>query len=579
MLLPATVNAAIYPSSKGVWLVVASRDNPRTAISFAKQLAKRKSNVSVFRSNNGWYAITLGWTRKSTGRPIRNRLVSQGIISGDSYFHSGERFVELIWSTSGVTGRSRSRILAATRLGAVRPSAPIRVDHSSDGPGYVTGLANRSDSYLSFRTGPSTSNRETRRLRKNTRFQIIGARKGWYNVRLTNGRKGWVYGRYVGFGTPNIETAKPDPIPKPATPPKPEYIVSETQNGLKLVVNGLEQAGFGYLSLRKGPGDNYFEMARLKDKTKLIVTGKSGKWYRVKPAPSVEGWVTSEYVKTAEVPTFGPEKETEKVETPKTPETIDIAISKTPTTNSGTATKIFEARGKRVALILGNSAYKHTTALPNPKNDADKISTMLKGLGFQVIVGLDGTKVQMEASIREFVRILPDSKAALLFYAGHAMQVKGSNYLIPIDAKLEDSTAIDFETINLASILNFVDAPGRVSIALLDACRDNPMSRRFARSFGATRSAFLGRGLATPSGTGDLLIGFATAPGEVALDGDGENSPFTLALLKHLPTKGLEIEVMLKRVRNEVSTLTAGSQIPWVSSGLRKEFYFEREAK
>ena len=579
-MFSSAASAAIYPSSNGAWLVVGSRSSAATAISYAKQVARKHSNVGVFLSSNGWYAITLGWSGKSAGESYKRRMKIRGTIPGDSYLHSGERFLELVWSTSGVTGRSRSRILSAMRLRSGGGSAPEpkpepRIDHSSDGPGYVTGLANNTDSYLSFRTGPSTKRREKQRLSMNTRFTIIGAQKGWYNVRLrSSGRSGWVYGRYVGLGTPRIEVVQPKP--KPVKPPKPQIVISEAENGLKLEVSGLDTAGFGYLSLRKGPGDSYIEIARLKDKTKLVVTGKSGKWYRVKPAPSIEGWVTSEYVTAAEVPTFGP-PDPPKEEEHKT-ETIDIAkttktTDPTPTTPNPAAN---DSQGRRVALILGNSAYVHTTMLPNPKNDASKISDMLKSLGFEVIVGLDGSKVEMESSIRDFVRLLPGSKTALFFYAGHAMQVKGNNYLIPIDAKLEDSTAIDFETINLSAILNFVDEPGRISIALLDACRDNPLSRKFARSFGATRSAFLGRGLASPTSTGNLLIGFATAPGEVALDGDGDNSPFTKALLKHMPTEGLEIEAMLKRVRTEVYSITSGSQSPWVNSGLRKEFYFKK---
>ncbi len=384
---------------------------------------------------------------------------------------------------------------------------------------------------------------------------------------------GWVLMQSVdcGGGTQRPQQIKTVPV-VPPTPPKPKIIISEADNGTKLQVSGLTNAGFDYVALRKGPGDNYLEVARLREQTKLVVTGRYGEWYRVKPAPSIEGWVKSDYLAAAEVPTFGPPiKDAE----PKTkPEATDIAVIKKP--ESDTQQTLVQPMGKRVALVLGNSAYQHTTALPNPKNDADRVSAKLKELGFTVIVGLDGGKMDMERSIREFVRELPDSEAALFFYAGHAMQVNGNNYLIPVDAKLEDSTAIDFETIQLSSILQFVDQPGRVSIALLDACRDNPLSRRFARSVGATRSAFIGRGLASPSTSGNLLIGFATAPGEVALDGDGDNSPFTTALLKHIGTPELEIEAMLKRVRSDVFAATDRRQSPWVNSGLRKNFFFRK---
>jgi uncharacterized caspase-like protein len=120
-----------------------------------------------------------------------------------------------------------------------------------------------------------------------------------------------------------------------------------------------------------------------------------------------------------------------------------------------------------------------------------------------------------------------------------------------------------------------MNADNRISIALLDACRDNPLSRRFSRSLGSVRSASVGRGLAVPvAAGGEMLIGFATAPGEVAQDGTGRNSPFTTALLKHMATPGLEIELMLKRVKEEVYNLTDRAQEPWHNSGLRREFYF-----
>jgi uncharacterized caspase-like protein len=199
----------------------------------------------------------------------------------------------------------------------------------------------------------------------------------------------------------------------------------------------------------------------------------------------------------------------------------------------------------------------------------------LKKLGFEVVKGLDLTKSGMEASIRDFVRLMPGADVTLFFYAGHAMQVNGINYLIPIDAALADSTAIDFETINFSVILNFMNENDRTSIALLDACRNNPLARNFTRKLGKSRSAFVGRGLAAPtSNTGQMLIGFATAPGEVALDGEGKNSPFTTALLKHMETPGLEIELMLKRVKSDVYEETEGNQSPWNNSALRKEFYF-----
>src|SRR5262249_37456103 len=151
----------------------------------------------------------------------------------------------------------------------------------------------------------------------------------------------------------------------------------------------------------------------------------------------------------------------------------------------------------------------------------------------------------------------------------HAMQVDGRNYLVPVDAKLETASDLNFETIKLDEILDNLTDPSRASIVILDACRDNPLARSFAAKLGATRSAAVSTGLAAYSAVGTgTLIAFSTAPGQVALDGDGTNSPFTTALAKHLHTPGLEIRQMLTRVRADVLASTHNRQTPWDNSSL-----------
>ena len=563
LLFTSQVYAAIQPGPGNGWLVVGSRDNSSAAVTFARQLSGRFPGVHVFLSSNGWYAITLGWMSIDAGNAYKDSLIGQGLIPGDSYFHNGQRYLSLHWSTTGLRGGSVAQVLSATGIGA---GAPVGGGNSSGQTGYVSGLSVSGDNYLSLRTKPSRRGREIARLRSNTQVSILGESSGWYNVELSNGQRGWAFGRYITLGSANAT--------------RPEIVIDDSENGLELVVSGLRSSGDNFLSLRQGPGTQNREIARLRSNTRLTVTGKSGGWYRVKANQSIEGWVSAKFVSPFQVPVLGPtEDQQTEVDNDGLAENETETIEPEVSQESGGAVQdegtIPDER--RVALVLGNSAYQHTVELANPKNDADKISARLKRLGFEVIVGLDGDKVSMEQSIRDFVRILPNSDVALFFYAGHAMQVNGSNYLVPIDAKLADSTAIDFETINLASILSFIDEPGRISIALLDACRDNPLSRSFARALGPTRSAFLGRGLASPNtGGGNILIGFATAPGEVALDGDGENSPFTNALLKHMSTPNVEIELMLKRVKADVFNQTDGRQAPWHNSGLRKEFYFKK---
>jgi uncharacterized protein YraI len=372
-------------------------------------------------------------------------------------------------------------------------------------------------------------------------------------------------------------TPTPD-VSNPVVPIRP--IISDLPPRAAKVA-GLENTSDKLLSLRGGPGISFAELVRMRAGTRMTITGKSKSWFRVKLNNGMTGFAHSKYVLLVEVPTIGPDQVTDNNVSIIGPDNANKQNSKNQqqsSLNSGdinTEIKPDQSDQKRVALVFGNSSYQHTTALTNPKNDADAVADSLKKLGFEVVKGLDLTKSGMEASIRDFVRLMPGADVTLFFYAGHAMQVNGINYLIPIDAALADSTAIDFETINFSVILNFMNENDRTIIALLDACRNNPLARNFTRKIGKSRSAFVGRGLAAPtSNTGQMLIGFATAPGEVALDGEGKNSPFTTALLKHMETPGLEIELMLKRVKSDVYEETEGNQSPWNNSALRKEFYF-----
>jgi len=343
-----------------------------------------------------------------------------------------------------------------------------------------------------------------------------------------------------------------------------------------------------FLSLRTGPGTSNSEIARMRPNTALTIVSALDDWYEVSLPNGMRGWASAKYIApgvvaapapvappptVGPVPEVGPEPNRQQVAPPSQERSEDVAAAPQPQPERQKPAVV--GVGKRVALVVGNSAYQHTVQLPNPRNDAEAIAARLTELGFAVTTSLDGAKADMEKAVRDFVRAMDGSEVALFFYAGHGMQVRGVNYLIPIDAKLEDGTALDFETINLDTVLGFMNEEDRVSIVLLDACRDNPLSRTFARSLGATRSAFIGRGLAAPqAGSGETLIGFATAPGEVALDGEGSNSPFTTALLNNIGTQGLEIELMLKRVKQEVYDTTGRKQEPWHNSALRREFYF-----
>lgn len=229
---------------------------------------------------------------------------------------------------------------------------------------------------------------------------------------------------------------------------------------------------------------------------------------------------------------------------------------------------------KRIALVIGNSNYSHVASLNNPRNDAEDVSTALKRLNFQVIRGVNLDKAGMDKVIRQFSIAIEDADVALFYYAGHALQVNGKNYLAPINAKLELEADLDFDMTPLSLILRQMERTKRTNLVFLDACRDNPLLKTLARSMNSTRSANLTRGLARVDTGVGTLISYSTEPGNVALDGHGRNSPFTKALLNNIETKGVSINDLMITVRKEVLKSTNGKQVPWENSSLTGQFYF-----
>ena len=236
------------------------------------------------------------------------------------------------------------------------------------------------------------------------------------------------------------------------------------------------------------------------------------------------------------------------------------------------------ATGRRVALVIGNGAYTHVKALPNPSNDARAVAKSLRGIGFVVTEGIDLDRVGMQNMIREFLRDAARSQVAIVYYAGHGVQIDGRNYLVPVDAQLKQGGSLTATMMDMDTIMAGLDDQLRTNILILDACRNNPMAPQVA-SAGVGR-AIEGSGLAAPSSLGSgstsgagTLIAFATAPGKVALDGEGANSPFSAALSRHIGTPGLEVQQMLTRVRAEVVAATKSQQVPWSNSSLLGEVY------
>ena len=232
---------------------------------------------------------------------------------------------------------------------------------------------------------------------------------------------------------------------------------------------------------------------------------------------------------------------------------------------------------KRVALVIGNSAYQHTPQLDNPKNDAADIAAVLKKHGFEVTEGVDLDKAAFDRKVRDFAATLAASEVGVFFYAGHGLQVAGQNYLVPIDAQLSTASALEFEMVRLDLVHRVMEREARTNILFIDACRNNPLARNLERAMG-TRSTEIGRGLAAVEAGAGTLISFSTQPGNVALDGTGRNSPFASALVKHASTSNDDLGAILIAVRNDVMKETRRKQVPWEHSALTGRVYFSPKA-
>lgn len=226
----------------------------------------------------------------------------------------------------------------------------------------------------------------------------------------------------------------------------------------------------------------------------------------------------------------------------------------------------------RIALVIGNSSYVHAPRLKNPRNDAAALIDKLRGMGFDVIDGLDLDRVAFGEKLKEFGERSASADVALFYYAGHGIQVDGQNYLVPVEAEVRSEFEVSIELYSLNTVLRQMERGSRTNIVFLDACRDNPFKDQMATS---TRSAVsLGKGLGEVRAARSTYIAFATEPDKVAMDGAGQNSPFTDALLKHIDTPGASIQDMMIRVRRDVAAATNGQQTPWDSSSLMDSFSF-----
>ncbi|MDX8395439.1 MAG: caspase domain-containing protein [Mariprofundaceae bacterium] len=253
----------------------------------------------------------------------------------------------------------------------------------------------------------------------------------------------------------------------------------------------------------------------------------------------------------------------------------------------------------KVALVIGNSAYQHTTAIPNPANDANDLAASLEDLGFHVIKGIDLDQQGLNDAVAEFSSALKGSDVGLFFYAGHGIQIDGMNYMVPVDALLDDGIESTEDMLSkvylMDKVLKEMSDPDRISLVFLDACRNNPMvasldSKTASRSIKvrrkgtgsvAVKKATIHRGLAevNAASSRNMFIAYATQPGNIAVDGDGRNSPFTASLVEYIDTPGLEVRQLLTGIRKVVMSQTGGAQVPWDHASLTTQFYFKKKGR
>jgi len=230
--------------------------------------------------------------------------------------------------------------------------------------------------------------------------------------------------------------------------------------------------------------------------------------------------------------------------------------------------------GRRVALLIGNGDYEHVPTLPNATNDAKALAAALTASGFQsVTLKTDLKRDEVISALSDFARIADTAYWAVVYYSGHGIEYRGTNYIIPVDARLLMDRDIDLEAIDVGKVMNIVDGAKRLRLIILDACRNNPFLDQMKRTI-ASRA--ITRGLAPVEPDAGSLIVYAAKHGETALDGDGKNSPFAAALLNRIQTPNLEIRRLFDLVRDDVLTSTNKQQQPFTYGSLSgsEDFYF-----
>jgi tetratricopeptide (TPR) repeat protein len=261
-----------------------------------------------------------------------------------------------------------------------------------------------------------------------------------------------------------------------------------------------------------------------------------------------------------------------------------IAVAAAPPVAPGPVTA-----GRRVALVIGNAGYKNVGALANPQRDAAAIAASLRSIGFETVMFVnDAARDKLIDALRAFANEAEKADWAMVYYAGHGIEVNGVNYLIPVDAKLAADRDVQFEAVPLDQVMTSVEGARKLRLILLDACRDNPFAPQMRRTApppgagvasiggGAVGSRAIGKGLGAMKVTGATLVVYAAKHGQTALDGEGGNSPFAVAVAQRLATPNVEINKLFRLVRDDVMEATAGRQEPYTYGSLpgREDFFF-----
>ena len=226
------------------------------------------------------------------------------------------------------------------------------------------------------------------------------------------------------------------------------------------------------------------------------------------------------------------------------------------------------AAGKRVAFVVGNGAYQAVPELLNPKNDAKAVSEALRKVGFEVVTAIDLDRKSFDKAVEKFIRSLSNAELSLFYYSGHGVEVGGENRIIPIDAKLATETSLEVETVSLQTVMLHMRNNSRAQLLYLDACRDNPFAVKKFAVGGDEIKRSVGRGLAKEKADIGSLIAYATEPGNIAQDGDGVNSPFTIAVLRHSFVENTDVQTAMLNVTRDVWEATKQKQRPWSNATL-----------